>query len=240
MRSLLVDTRVPRPSSLPLSSCLLFAVTLIRQFCARDIRFVLHLLGRQFTLQCSPPPPFPVPNPSLPACDVLLPSWRGRQNDALITTSCTHRHDSLTPFSSFVRFGKKCYLATIRAVAKWGRWDHVESLLDDMRQLGIGMHAPTSYTGKHHNGDGPTVVGTGELSSEWYAYLIEAYAQALLWTRAIDVYRERFVTGWDKKLLKYRVSDNNSCSIYPPYRMIVSPRVTPLPPPQRIHRCLMR
>lgn len=125
----------------------------------------------------------------------------------------------------------------MRAAAKWARWDLIEDLLQDMRSLGVGVEATdtTPPTAANVNGDmfaaGNTtgvvaqtavdvsgdmfparnttsVGGLGRLTPDCYAFLIEAYAQASMWTRAIAAYYEGFVARREHAPpASYRVSD---------------------------------
>ncbi|CAM9971842.1 unnamed protein product [Scytosiphon promiscuus] len=80
---------------------------------------------------------------------------------------------------------KRCYLYTLRAASKWGRWDVIESLMKEMRALGAGVRI---------------------LSSDCYAPLVEAYAQASMWERAIEAYQEGYVSGREEaQPVDYRV-----------------------------------
>ncbi|CBJ29786.1 conserved unknown protein [Ectocarpus siliculosus] len=112
---------------------------------------------------------------------------------------------------------KKCYLYTLRAASKWGRWDVIESLMKDMRALRVGVVAEKETDAMDdgvvvNNGEGKG--GGGEqhrprmLSSDCYAPLVEAYAQASMWERAIEAYQEGFVVGregGEAGPVKYRV-----------------------------------
>ncbi|CAM9166806.1 unnamed protein product [Ectocarpus sp. 12 AP-2014] len=112
---------------------------------------------------------------------------------------------------------KKCYLYTLRAASKWGRWDVIESLMKDMRALRVGVVAEEETDAMDDgvvaiNGEGKG--GGGEqhrprmLSSDCYAPLVEAYAQVSMWERAIEAYQEGFVVGregGEAGPVKYRV-----------------------------------
>lgn len=99
-------------------------------------------------------------------------------------------------------------MAAIRAAAKWGRWDHVDGLLQDVDKLGVEAPVPKGRRGKTPMRQVPDAAVRRELGSECYAYLVKAYAQAMLWTHAIDVYREKLLPRWEedgKEPLTYQV-----------------------------------
>lgn len=76
--------------------------------------------------------------------------------------------------------------------------------MKDMRVLGVGVVVP----------DTPDVVvenktwnGSRVLTSDCYPSLVEAYAQASMWERAIEAYQEGFVVGREGvEAVNYRVS----------------------------------
>lgn len=128
-----------------------------------------------------------------------------------------NEHASPPPPPSVLWREQECYLYTLRAASKWGRWDVIESLMKDMRALGVGVVAEEKPYAINsgvvvNNGEGKG--GGGEqhrprmLSSDCYAPLVEAYAQASMWERAIEAYQEGFVVGregGEAGPVKYRV-----------------------------------
>lgn len=118
---------------------------------------------------------------------------------------------------------QKCYLYTLRAASKWGRWDVIESLMKDMRELRVGTVDANSSTPKNNttnatverNGDRGAAGGDGGgvrsrvLGPDCYAPLVEAYAQASMWARAIEAFQEGFVVGLaGVEPVNYRVRGN--------------------------------
>ncbi|CAM9440111.1 unnamed protein product [Laminaria digitata] len=98
---------------------------------------------------------------------------------------------------------KKCYLYTLRAASKWGRWDVIEGLMKDMRALRVGVVDIETLDGVSEEGEGE---GLRLLSSDCYPSLVEAYAQVSMWERAIEVYQEGFVVGREGvEAVNYRV-----------------------------------
>lgn len=128
-----------------------------------------------------------------------------------------NEHISPRPSPPLLWREQKCYLYTLRAASKWGRWDVIESLMKDMRALRVGVVAEKETDAMDdgvvvNNGEGKG--GGGEqhrpriLSSDCYAPLVEAYAQASMWERAIEAYQEGFVVGregGEAGPVKYRV-----------------------------------
>lgn len=107
-------------------------------------------------------------------------------------------------------------MAAIGAAAKWGRWDHVESLLEDLQQLGLGERGPGRQGREEREATDPGRPEGQGLRIECYAYLVEAYAHASLWSRTIAVYRDHLVTASESdRPLQYQVTNVGSRSGYP-------------------------
>lgn len=105
---------------------------------------------------------------------------------------------------------QKCYLYTLRAASKWGRWDVIEGLLKDMHQLGVGLvrlETPDSLP----EGWGGLNNDSTVMSSECYTPLVEAYAQASMWERTIETYRKGFGLRHGRvEVVNYRVRGDDT------------------------------
>lgn len=121
---------------------------------------------------------------------------------------------------------QECYLYTLHAASKWGRWDLIENLMDEMRDLRVGAphkdgesegedeDAPGTEESDHNGGrvrghaGGENGSRVPSLSSDCYAPLVEAYAQASMWDKTIEAYHEGFVGGLGRvEPVDYRVRE---------------------------------